>query len=542
MNDYTDEALASLIPAAREHPTAFTYLTRPHYDPQWFHYEIGDALRRVSIGTCKRLIVNLPPRHGKSLLMSVHFPVWYFGRHPEDQIIAVSYNTNFAEEFGSGGRDVFSHPLYPVIFPGVSLRQKTSTAKGHWEIASQQSRLYGRYHGTGIGGDVTGRGANVLIVDDPIRHRKDADSEAYRRDVKDFYTAVAIQRLEGDGAIVIGSTRWHEDDLVGWLLSQQEEEDGEFANERWEVINFPIWDEDTHEPLWPGKFPQRVLDGRYRAMMKASPRDWYALNMGTPRSAEGNKFNPGWWNRYDHLPQGTQATDPSTLPYGSTLLGTGRFERPTSGRPGIVGTCLVVDSSFKRGVANDYSVIAVWGMDQTRSYFYLLDLWRDRVNITDLCKAIYRMQAKWAAVFPYEVPVVIEDIQSGTAAIQMLSAPFPIIDEHGSPKILPALSIIPWPVNPGDSPEAKADAIVPIVQSGRVFLPRRRIPDREGKDLVQVFIEEHALFPAGKHDDTVATSWIALPYLKRGRVPQRDEVMAVQMGRGRQSTPLFGGR
>lgn len=231
----------------------------------------------------------MPPRHGKSQLASIYFPAWFLGRNPEQEIITTSYSGELAKKFGGDTRDIISDAQYQAIFD-IQLKED-SQAKNLWK--TQQG---GSYTAVGRGGTITGRGADVLLIDDPIANREEAESKTIRDSVWDWYTSTVYTRLEKGGAIIIIMTRWHTDDLVGRVLEKTKE-----TGEQWTVISFPaIAERDEKfrkqgEPLWPEKKDLNDL-----ALIKQlNPYDWHALWQQNPISVENQEFKPEYFTYFE---------------------------------------------------------------------------------------------------------------------------------------------------------------------------------------------------------------------------------------------------
>lgn len=265
---------------------------------QWPSYRIGahhrliaDALQRVEAGQCRRLIITMPPRHGKSLLASEYFPAWYLGRNPEHSVIASTYSQDLADDFGRRVRAQIADPMFGAIFPGAKIADDSSSVKRlHVESAGSDGQR-GAYFAVGAGGPLTGRGAHLLLIDDPIKGREEADSELARRRLRDWYTSTAYTRLMPGARIVLIQTRWHSDDLAGWLLREQ-------AHEDWEVLSLPAINE-AGEALWPGQYP---LDALLRIKASIGDRDWQALYQQSPTNDEGGYFKRSWLREWERLP------------------------------------------------------------------------------------------------------------------------------------------------------------------------------------------------------------------------------------------------
>jgi predicted phage terminase large subunit-like protein len=235
---------------ARESLVPYCKLTYRGYEPNWHHRLLADKLTELEAGTDGRLMILMPPRHGKSELASVRFPAWFLGRNPAKRVIATSYSARLAENFGRKVRDIVADPKFRLTF-GIGLSSR-SKAADRWETTSG-----GGYVAAGVGGSITGMGGDLLIIDDPFKNQEDADSKNYRDKVWDWYQSTLYTRIEKGGRIVVILTRWHEDDLAGRLLNA--DRDG------WQVVSFPaIAEEDelfrtVGEPLWAEKYDEDAL-------------------------------------------------------------------------------------------------------------------------------------------------------------------------------------------------------------------------------------------------------------------------------------------
>jgi hypothetical protein len=240
---------------ARRHLMNFVKFRFPGYKENWHHKVLADALERVENGTLKRLIVNMPPRHGKSELVSVNFPAWCMGINKDRSIIAASYGADLATDFGRKVRNIMEDPEYKLLFN--TRLAEDAKAKGSW---STQGR--GEYNAVGVGGAITGKGGSIAIIDDPVKNREEADSEVVSEKIWDWYRSTLRTRLTPDGAIVIVMTRWRDNDLVGRILEEQRISSGE----KWEVITLPAIaeEDDEHrkkgEALWSDHYTLENLE------------------------------------------------------------------------------------------------------------------------------------------------------------------------------------------------------------------------------------------------------------------------------------------
>ena len=240
---------------ARRHLIDFVNYRFPSYQTNWHHRVLADALERVEKGELKRLIVNMPPRHGKSELVSVNFPAWVMGRNKDRSVMAASYAASLATDFGRKVRNIMDDQDYKLLFN--TRLAEDSQSKGSWATNGR-----GEYNAVGVGGSLTGKGASILIIDDPHKSREEADSEIVNESVWDWYKGTARTRLTPDGAIVIVMTRWKDNDLCGRILEESKQQ----SSEQWEVITMPAIaeEEEEHrkdgEALWGNHFTLENLE------------------------------------------------------------------------------------------------------------------------------------------------------------------------------------------------------------------------------------------------------------------------------------------
>lgn len=394
---------------AKKSLLSFTKYTFPTYEIADHHEQIADTLEAVERGEIDRVLISVPPRHGKSELCSIRFPAWYLGRNKNHRIIAASYSAKLAENFGKKARNIVSTKEYKCIFD-LEL-SKDSASKTEWDLLE----CNGGYFGTGVGGAATGKGANILLIDDPIKNRQDANSKTIRDGIWDWYTSTAYTRLEKGGAIVIIMTRWHEDDLVGRLLEEQKK-GGEFA-ENWTVINLPALSEND-EPLWENKYNAKALK---RIRENIGSFDFEALYQGRPTPLGGGIIKNSWWKYYKELPP--------------------KFDI-------IVQT---LDTAQKTKELNDYSVIATWGKYENK--LYLINITRGKWEMPDLERMAI---AEYNRFKPSKV--LIEDKSSGTALIQNLRR------NHSMPIVAVQVSV---------DKVTRVQEVVGFIESGYCHLPEQ---------------------------------------------------------------------
>lgn len=366
---------------ARDDLIRFTELTMPHPDdPEDFrmsryqaakhHRAIAAALEEVEKGHWLRVIVNAPPRHGKSELADRRFIPWYVGRDPYRSVIMGTYNEEFARDFGSEVREIMRSPTYQEIFPGAALAYGSQATDRLKTTSGGQMVFVGR------GGSLTGRGADLLLIDDPIKDDKEAQSPAIRNQLWNWYTRVAATRLmTGAGRIVIIQTRWHEDDLVGRLTDPLNPCYSAKEARKWRIIDLPALAIDNDpmgrkpgEPLWPERFDQEYLE----SMRELDPKGFSALYQGRPSPEEGDFFKKDYIRTYR----------PGQLPQNL---------RYYAASDHAVGT----------DETHDFTCLLVAGVDQEDN-IWIVDAWWQRAITTTVVDAMllfmrqYPIQTWWA--------------------------------------------------------------------------------------------------------------------------------------------------
>lgn len=333
----------------------------PGYRDANHHRLIARHLEAVERGEIKRLMITMPPRHGKSMLASEFFPAWYLGRNPDHYVVTATYAQELADDFGRKVKNQIEDDAYRAIFPGVSLADDSKSAKrfhidgnlGGYEHGLSQR---GAFYAVGVGGPLTGRGAHLLLIDDPVKNREDAESEIIRKKTKDWYTSTAYTRLMPGGRVVIIQTRWHEDDLSGWLLN-------EHGHEGWVVLDLPAIN-DAGEALWPEQYDIEALEQIKRAI---GPRDWSALYQQKPSPETGDYFKREWIHTVEHIPPREQMLIYGGSDYAVTADG------------------------------GDFTVHVVIGLDP-EGRMYLLDLWRGQASSDVWVESFCDLVLKWKPV------------------------------------------------------------------------------------------------------------------------------------------------
>ena len=331
----------------------------PNYADAPHHRLIARKLEAVERGEIRRLMISMPPRHGKSMLASEFFPAWYIGRNPNHYVIAATYAQELADDFGRKVRNQIADPAYKAIFPGVALKDDSTSAKRFHISAPLDAFATGQdgaYFAVGVGGPLTGRGAHLLLIDDPVKNREDADSETIRKKTREWYTSTAYTRLMKDGRVVVIQTRWHEDDLSGWLLA-------EHRHEGWDVLSLPAIS-DQGNALWPEMYP---VDRLNQIKLAVGPRDWSALYQQRPSPEEGDYFKAEWLRTVPELPPRATLKVYGGSDYAVTANG------------------------------GDYTVHIVVGIDP-ESRIYLLDLWRGQASSDTWVEAFCDLVKKWKPI------------------------------------------------------------------------------------------------------------------------------------------------
>lgn len=299
------DAAAELLrrKSARQGILAFTTYTKPDYAVSWHHQILCDHLDRFASGEIKRLMVMMPPRHGKSELVSRRLPAYLLGRLPDANIIATSYSADLASRLNRDVQRIIDAPSYRRLFPGTGLWGSSvrTVAQGTYLRNSDLFEVVGHkgsYRSSGIGGGITGMGGDFLLIDDPVKNREEADSPTVRDSIYEWYTSTLYTRRSSTAGILVCMTRWNPEDLAGKLLSRAEEDP---TADQWTILKFPALAEGplsaddpraSGEALWPERFPVEEL-AKTRA---ANPYDWFSLYQQEPRSAGSQEWPDEWFS------------------------------------------------------------------------------------------------------------------------------------------------------------------------------------------------------------------------------------------------------
>lgn len=471
---------------ARESYYSYLQLAAPWILPEGFvdgdHIrKIADLLQWVEETPRARAMIFMPPRSMKSVNGSVLFPSWVLGKHPTWQVMGVSYGQELANAFGRDTRNLVSSEDYQRVF--ATRVKSDSRATNRWD--TEQG---GRYVAAGITAGIAGRGANLAIIDDPLSEQ-DAMSKTSREFVKKWYPGGLRSRLQPDGKILIITTRWHEDDLAGWLLALAESDE---KAEQWKVLSIPALSENE-ESYWPERWTSEyLLNLRDDPSMPRS--QWNALYMQQPTAEEGNLIKVEqiqWW------PEG------KTLPECESIL-------------------MSCDTAFGKKESNDYSVLQAWGIFTTGYQ----DSRGKEFNVPNAILLANR-RGKW------EYPELLEQAR---ALVKKYNPDRIIVEKKASGEVLfpdlqrAGLPVVPYIPGKGQDKMARVQAILRYFFSGRVWFP-------EGQEWAYNLTEEALAFPKGKHDDQVDAMTLALLYLRDSYVlyNQDDAVAEEEPPRKRRS-------
>jgi predicted phage terminase large subunit-like protein len=419
------------------------------------HKIMADAFERVVNGDLKRLIINMPPRHTKSEFASYLLPAWFLGQYPEKKIIQTAHTAELSVGFGRKVRNLVDSEDYKDIFPALALRAD-SKAAGRWSTSKS-----GEYFAIGVGGAVTGKGADLLIIDDPHSEQEgqSADPAVFDK-VYDWYTSGPRQRLQPGGAIIIVMTRWHKRDLTGKIIKTSVQREG---MDDWEVIEFPAI-MPSGNALWPEFWSLQELEA-LRSELPA-PK-WNAQYQQDPSSEEGALVKREWWQKWEHK-------EPPVCEF-------------------IIQSW---DTAFLKTQRADYSACTTWGVfykpdddGTTQPNIILLDAYKERLEFPELKKQAMEMY---------------KEFEPDACIVEAKAAGTPLIFE------LRAMGIPVGEYTPsrGNDKISRVNAVSDLFASGIVWCPETRFAEE--------VIEEFAAFPAGEHDDLVDSSTQALLRFRQG--------------------------
>jgi predicted phage terminase large subunit-like protein len=418
------------------------------------HALMAKKFEEIAEGKTKRLIINMPPRHTKSEFASYLLPAWYLGKYPQKKIIQCSNTAELAVGFGRKVRNLVGSETYAKVFPNVALRSD-SKAAGRWSTNAN-----GEYFAIGVGGTVTGKGADLLIIDDPHSEQEAAlaagDPSVFDK-VYEWYTSGPRQRLQPGGSIVIVMTRWSKRDLTGKVCQAMIDREGD----EWEIIQLPAI-KKNETPLWPEFWSYKELD-TLRIELPLSK--WQAQYQQDPTSEEGALVKREWW----------QVWEAEIPPQCNFVIQSW-------------------DTAFTKSERADYSACTTWGVfykdeNQKDPHIILLDAMKERMEFPTLKERAYEMYRRWKPE-----AFIIEAKASGS----------PLIFELRKMGI-PVQEFTP---TRGNDKISRVNSISDLFASGKVWAPRKRWAEE--------VVEELAAFPNSDHDDLVDSTTQALLRFRRG--------------------------
>lgn len=449
---------------ASKHLLPFIMRMQPDYMPGWIHKDIATRLEQflqdVEDLKSPRLILNIPPRHGKSVIGSQYFPAWALGKRPKLEVITCSHTASLAEEFSRQTRDLLKEQRFKQVFEKVGLDKDKQNATG-WKTGHG-----GGYLPAGVGGPILGRGAHILVIDDPFKNFDEAYSEIQRERIWNWFTTTAMTRLAPGAGVLVIMQRWHFDDISGRLIERGEKGEGD----KYEVVTYPAIAEENEkyrrkgEALHPDRYPLQTLLSMKRTM---NPRDWMALYQQQPVAAEGEYFKKDTFKFYDELP-------PVLNKYSAFDLAIGQKE------------------------TNDYTVGVTVGIDELDN-MYVLDLVRGRWDAHGIVDEILLNHKKHK---PHTIA-----IEKGHLSMAI----DPFLRKRIAEEKQYTINVKDMATGRRDK-EARARAIQGRMSQGRVYFPREA-------EWMEGLMAEMLQFPAGKHDDQVdALAWIGLLLEELGKV------------------------
>lgn len=461
--------------------SAYVQHVVPGYFMSHFHKFLCDTIQEFIEAPCERdmdiLLIDVPPQHGKSETITATLPSWFLGNHPTDDVIIAGYETSFSEGFNRSNRDKYSE-YAPSIWSDAG---PNPSVQG---VSLWQTKLGGECYAAGLKAGITGHGAELFIIDDPIKNKEQADSETVLAKIHDEMGPSVQSRIHPGGKLIVIQTRWVEGDVIGWI-------EANWAEWIWRKISLPCeYDEEAarigpcplgrkigdaligahlgdDERLIPAKIRvnnQWLKSKKLMVIRSDGERTWNALYQGRPSNAQGNLFKPSSWQT---------------------------FHRTRALRESMEYMQLSVDATFKNTEISDYVAMELWGLRGRKAYLWKLI--NKRMGFVETVNAIKSI----AVDFPDIDELVIEDKANGSAIIDTLNY------TDGLPPIVA--------VSPKGGKYSRGQATAPFVASGNVYLADDLTYDEEdfvewdGKDCkaIDKFIEQHRSFPFGKHDDMV---------------------------------------
>ena len=443
-------------PVIKDNFLSFVKYVWPEFIEGGHHKKINKKFNDLASGKIKRLIINMPPRHTKSEFASYLLPAWMIGKNPKLKIIQATHTADLAIDFGRKTKNLVDDTDYQQVFD--TRLMEDSQAAGKWK--TEQG---GEYFAAGVGGAITGRGADLLIIDDPHKEQDiKKDSKSFEK-AWNWYTSGPRQRLQPGGKIVCVMTRWSTKDLTGQLIKAQGEDD----SDQWEVVELPAI-LPSGKPVWPEYWTKEEL---IKTKSSIPVSNWNAQYMQQPTAEEGAIIKRDWWRNWEHK-------DPPRIKYKIQSY----------------------DTAFLKKESADYSAITTWGVFETEDNgdnIILLSAFKDRYEFPELRRVAHEEYLWWRPDM-----TLIEAKASGiplTAELRRMGIP-----------------VVNFTPSKGNDKHARVNSVSPLFESGKIWAPMH-------EHFAQEVVEECAAFPFGEHDDYVDSMTQALMRIRQGGLIRHPE-------------------
>ena len=450
------DKLEEAKPIIKQDFLSFVQYVWPDFIQGSHHRIINKKFNDLAKGKIKRLIINMPPRHTKSEFASYLLPAWMIGKNPKLKIIQATHTADLAIDFGRKTKNLVDDTDYQQVFD--TRLMEDSQAAGKWK--TEQG---GEYFAAGVGGAITGRGADLLIIDDPHKEQDiKKDSKSFEK-AWNWYTSGPRQRLQPGGKIVCVMTRWSTKDLTGQLIKAQGEDD----SDQWEVVELPAI-LPSGKPVWPEYWTKEEL---IKTKSSIPVSNWNAQYMQKPTAEEGAIIKRDWWRNWEHK-------DPPQIKYKIQSY----------------------DTAFLKKESSDYSAVTTWGVFETEDSgdnIILLSAFKDRYEFPELRRVAYDEYLWWRPDM-----TLIEAKASGiplTAELRRMGIP-----------------VVNFTPSKGNDKHARVNSVSPLFESGKIWAPMH-------EHFAQEVVEECAAFPFGEHDDYVDSMTQALMRIRQGGLIRHPE-------------------
>lgn len=454
----------TIIRFMRDRLEGYAVAQFPEFKPARHQQLLASKLQDVEAGRIKRLIVTMPPRHGKSRMSSELFPAWFLGRSPDKRVLLLTYGDDLSSTFGRSVRNYLRSQVFGSLFPECQLASDSNA------VRKFSTTRNGSFNAVGVGGPITGKGGDILILDDLVKDREQADSPTYRESLIDWYRSVARTRLQPDGSIVVVQTRWGTNDFIAWLLQETQ-------HEGWHLVSLPAiafpndpLGRQLGEPLWESAYNLEALN---QIKESIGSRDWNALYQQCPIADSDIIFRQEWLRFYKDSP-----LEPSPL---------AAYFDVVAPEHEIIASW---DLSFGANTQSSSWVCGqVWVYHPKTEFCYLVHQVREQLGFTDSTRAIVSVNEQYKPS-----RTLVEKKANGVGVIEVLR------------DVVPNLTAI----EPKGSKEDRAYRVTPLFESGKVWLPQLQT-----HPWVKPLLNELETFPMGSSDDCVDAMTQALAYIQQ---------------------------